>query len=169
MQKCGQAGGDVIVDIEPDLTGVMQQHSSNTNDDANLQHVDVASSGQADVQGYANTFRGFYQALAHIRDVYAPNVSLAKDVSSWGATDDITRITDPSYDWQHHATRTATYLNSLGPGYQMLFWNPLDRDAAYYQSQGSNRWWDDTNTTLPNFDRMAQWMGQSSPKPNCER
>ncbi len=162
MQKCAQAsaGGPVLVDIEPDLTGVMQQHSSNTNNDASRQPVSVSSSGQADVADIPNNFRGFYQALAHIRDVYAPSVTLGIDVSSWGAGEDIAINRDPSFNWLRHATDTATYLNSLGPGYQMLFWNPSDRDAAYYQVvQGSNKWWDDTNTTYPNFNRMAQWMG----------
>lgn len=162
MQKAAGASGPVLVDIEPDLTGVMQQHSSNTNDDAALQPTSVASSGQADVAGYPNNFRGFYQALAHIRDLYAPNVVLGLDVSPWAAGADIVIAlrNDPSYDWTAHATRTATYLNSLGPGFQMLFYNPLDRDAAYYQIvQGSNRWWDDTNTTQPTFNTMLNWMG----------
>jgi len=160
MQKCGQAGGTIMVDIEPDLTGVMQQHSSNTNNDASRQPVKVQGSGHADVAGYPDNFRGFYQALAHIRDLYAPNTLLGIDISSWGAGADISIVTDPSFDWAGHAGDTATYLNSLGPGYQMLFWNPSDRDAAWYASQGSpHHWWDDTNATYPNFNRMAQWMG----------
>src|SRR5262249_39135825 len=74
MQMSAQGGGPVLIIIEPDLTGVMQQHSSNTNDDASRQPTSVASSGQADVAAYPNNFRGFYQALAHIPDVYAPRV-----------------------------------------------------------------------------------------------
>jgi hypothetical protein len=162
MQKSAQTaspGEHIFIAIEPDLTGVMQQHSTNTNDDAALQPSSVASSGHPDVQGIPNTFRGFYQALAHIRDLYAPNVSLGLDISPWGADDDITLVRDPSYDWLHHATRTAAYLNSLGPGFQLLFFSPSDRDSAYYQSQGSNRWWDFNNITLPNFNRMAEWTG----------
>jgi hypothetical protein len=160
MQKCGQAGGAIIVNIEPDLNGVMQQHSSNTNNDASRQPVKVASSGHPDVAGYPDNFRGFYQALAHIRDIYGPNTLLGLNVSSWGAGADISIVTDPSFDWQGHATDTATYLNSVGPGFQLLFWDPSDRDAAWYASQGSpHHWWDDTNVTYPNFNRMVQWMG----------
>ncbi len=163
MQKCAQVGGPVFVGIETDLTGRMQAHPSNTNQDANLQPTSVATSGHPDVQGYANTFRGFYQALVHLRDLYAPQVRLALDLSAWGAGHDVVLALrdDPNYDWLGHATRTATYLNSLGPGYQMLFYNPLDRDAAYYQTVlGSNRWWDDQNVTQPTFDRMLQWLNQ---------
>ena len=169
MQKCALTSNpppppgspSIVVNIEPDLTGVMQQHSSNTGDDASRQPVKVGSSGQGDVAGIPDTFRGFYQALAHIRDLYAPSVLLSIDVSSWGASDDISLVSDPLYDWRNHATRTARYINSLGPGYQLLTWNPSDRDAGYYQVvQGSNHWWDQTNTTLPNFNRMEEWMGQ---------
>src|SRR5205085_12042940 len=133
---------------------------SNTNNDASRQPVQVGSSGHADVAGYANNFRGFYEALAHLRDLYAPNTSLGIDISSWGAGADISIDTNAGFDWLGHATDTATYLNSLGPGYQLLFWNPSDRDAAYYASQGSpHHWWADTTVTYPNFNRMAQWMG----------
>jgi hypothetical protein len=164
MQKCGQAGGNILVDIEPDLTGVMQQHSSNTNDDASRQPVQVAGSGQGDVGAYPNNFRGFYQALAHIRDVYAPNVVLGIDISPWGAGDDIVLAlrNNPNFDWSSHATRTGNYINSLSTtGYGMLFFNPSDRDAGYYEIvQGSNRWWDDTNVRQPTFNTMAAWVGR---------
>ena len=160
MQKAAQRPGPLFVDLEPDLTGFMQQNPSNTADDAALQPTSVAASGQPDVAGYPNTFRGFYQALAHIRDVYAPGVLLGLDISTWGATDDVVLSlrANPQYNWLHHATRTATYLNSLGPGFQLDFFSPQDRDAAYYQQQGSNRWWDDTNTTQPTFDTMLAWL-----------
>jgi hypothetical protein len=164
MQKSAQAGvgpnNPIFVNIEADLTGVMMQHPSNTQDNAALQPSSVASSGHPDVQGLPNTFRGVYQGLARIRDIYAPGLVLGIDVSSWGATDDIAILRDPNYNWRNHATRTGNYLNSLGPGFGMLFWNPLDRDAAWYlRTQGSNRWWDDNNVTLPHFNRMAEWMG----------
>jgi hypothetical protein len=161
MEKCTEAGGRVFVNIEPDLTGFLMQHPSNTGDDASLQPASVASSGHPDLAGYPNTVRGFYQALAHLRDRYAPQVSLGLDVSTWGASHDIGIERDPSYDWQGHANRTANYLNSLGPGFQLLFFSPLDRDAAYYQFvRGEDRWWDDNSITLPHFNRISEWMGR---------
>lgn len=167
MQKiaASSALGRVLINIEPDLNGVMQQHSTNTAEDASLQRASVASSGQADVQGYPNTFKGFYQALAHIRDRYAPGVLLGLDVSHWAAKHDVTTALrdDPAYDWPAHAVRTARYLNSLGTPsqFEMLFYSPLDRDAAYYQVQhGSNRWWDDTNVKQPTFSTMGAWLGR---------
>jgi hypothetical protein len=162
MQRCAMTGVDVLVNIEPDLNGVMQQHSSNTGDDAARQPARVAASGHADAQGYPDNFRGFYQALAHIRDLYAPRVRLGLDVSNWAAGADIaiSLRNDPNYNWQAHATRTANYLNSFGPGFDLLFYSPLDRDAAYYQSNGSNRWWDSNNVTQPTFNTMGAWLGR---------
>jgi hypothetical protein len=155
----------VLINIEPDLNGVMQQHPSNKADDAALQSTSVASSGQADVQAFPNTFRGFYQALAHIRDVYAPSVLLGLDVSQWAAGHDVAVALrdDPAYDWTTHALRTAKYLNSLGTAaqFEVLFYSPLDRDAAYYQAhRGINIWWDDANVKQPTFSTMGAWLGK---------
>src|SRR5213076_722123 len=64
-------------------------------------------------------------------------------------------------NWSLHATGEATYLNSLGPGFNILFYSPLDRDAAYYQiTFGSNRWWDTANVTQPTFNTMGAWLGR---------
>src|SRR5262249_42488395 len=32
-----------------------------------------------------------------------------------------------------------------------------DRDAGWYESQGRDTWWDDTNQTLPNFHQAFAW------------
>ena len=84
-------------------------------------------------------------------------------MSDWAEGDDIVLSLhdDPNYDWQTHADRTAAFLNSLGPGFNMLSWNPSDRDAAWYQvTRGSNSWWDDTNVTQPTFNTMGAWIGR---------
>jgi hypothetical protein len=156
--------GRVLIDVEPDLNGVMQERLAGLPDDASLQPTSVASSGHPDALGFPDTFRGYYQALAHIRDLYAPSVLLGLDVSNWAPGDDVTTAlrTNPSFDWSTHAHRVAAYLNTLGSPsqFELLFYSPLDRDAAYYQAQrGSNVWWDDTNTTEPTFSTMGAWLG----------
>ena len=155
-------GQPAFVNVEPDLDGVMMQHPSNTSDNAALQPAQVGGSGMPELSGMADNFRNYWQALAHLRDLYAPNVILGQDLSIWGADYDLTIAlrNDPSYNWQAHADRTATYHNSFGPGYQLNFFSPLDRDAAYYQvTQGSDRWWHDS-TQQPNFDTFAAWLGR---------
>jgi hypothetical protein len=167
MQKLASsnAKGRVLVNIEPDLNGVMQQHPTNKADDASLQRTSVASSSHPDAQGYPDTFRGFYQALAHIRDLYAPDVLLGLDVSQWATGHDVavSLRDDPAYDWSAHAARIAKYLNSLGTAsqFELLFYSPLDRDAAYYQAQrGIDIWWDDTGAREPSFSTMGAWLGK---------
>ena len=123
----------------------------------------MASSGQADVAGYPNTFRGFYQALAHIRDVYASQRRVGarcQHLAGHRRRSHLRYATIHNYDWAAHATRTATYLNSFGPGYQMLFLSPLDRDAAYYQiTQAATAGGTTPTPTEPKFDTMASWLG----------
>lgn len=155
-------GQPAFVNVEPDLDGVMMQDGSNTNDNAALQPAKVGGSGMPELAGMADNFRNYWQALAHLRDLYAPNVVLGQDLSIWGADYDLTIAlrNDPNYDWQGHADRTATYHNSFGPGYGLNFFSPLDRDAAFYQIQyGSDRWWHDS-AQQPNFDTIAAWLGR---------
>ena len=171
MTKCAQADPNqvVVVSLEADLTGVMHQLARN--DDATTVAARVGSSGHPDAAGYPDHFAGMYAAMVHIRDVYAPNVVLALDLSAWGAGHDVVIALrdDPNYDWRGHAGRTARFLNTiLGEvrrtsrvGFELLSWNPSDRDAAYYEVvQGSNRWWDDANVRQPTFDTMGAWVGQ---------
>ena len=44
--------------------------------------------------GYANTYHGFVLALAHLRDLYAPNVLLGYHVSNWASLTDIGSSTE---------------------------------------------------------------------------
>lgn len=163
LQQMNDATGQAaFINVEPDLDGVMMQHPSNTGDNAALQPAKVGGSGMPELAGMADNFRNYWQALAHLRDLYAPNVVLGQDLSIWGADYDLTIAlrNDPNYNWQLHADRTATYHNSFGPGYSLNFFSPLDRDAAYYQIQyGSDRWWH-MDATEPNFDTIAAWLGR---------
>lgn len=155
-------GQPAFINIEPDLDGVMMQHSSNTSDNAALQPTRVGSTGVSELAGMADNFRNYWQALVRLRDLYAPNVVLGQDLSLWGADYDLTIAlrNDPGYDWQGHADRTAAYHNSFGPGYALNFYSPLDRDAAFYQiNYGSDRWWHDS-AQQPSFNTMAAWLGR---------
>lgn len=150
----------VVYVFEPDLDGDMQSDASNTNDNAALQPTKVGGSGMADVAGYADNYAAFHQAIAHIRDLYAPNVLLTDDISLWGTGQDLTIcLRNGGCDWQTIANRTATYINSFGGGYNMLSFSFLDRDAAYYQiSSGSNRWiWDD-DSREPKYSTFESFL-----------
>src|ERR1051325_1989477 len=94
-------GKTALVNGEPDFAGGFAVQAVNNNagacfgfctgqgNDPGLLKASVASSGYAAVAGYPNTYAGFTQALAHLRDLYAPNVLLGFDVSPWATGDDI--------------------------------------------------------------------------------
>jgi hypothetical protein len=155
MQKCAAYNRPVIVHVEPDTWGYMQLTKSTPGAYA----VKVAGSGHPEAAGLPDTAVGFAQMLVRMRTKYAPKVLLALHASTWCAGTDITLNSDPTYNVAANAQRTGAWLSSLGSGWNMVFVDVADRDAAYKQIvRGQNTWWDETNRTLPNFNRMAQWL-----------
>jgi len=133
MQKCNTdtpTGTPVIVHLEPDLWGHIQQ-TCTTVDDATTRSAAVASSGHADVQGYANTAAGYAQALRHIRDLYAPNVLLAFHISIWGTGIDIYVSQSSNTDTITLANKIVAFYTSLGANFDLLFTEFSDRDHGY--------------------------------------
>ncbi len=186
MQKINETGdrGNIVI-FEPDLEGVMQQEAHNINDNAGNQPTKVRSSLFPDVANYPDDYAAFHRAIAHIRDLYAPHVLLALDISLWGPNDDlITSLRDqPTYNWQNHANRIANYFNSFGNGFDMVSFSPIDRDAACYSfancpydtyspnpptptPQGYNRWWWDDDSREPKFSTVATWLSSISSQTN---
>jgi hypothetical protein len=151
MQKAGAYGRPVVVHVEPDMWGYMEQQTGN----ANSYPVKVQSSGFAEVSGYADTAAGFAKALVHLRDVYAPNVVLGFHVSHWATGKDlIMNNADPVAT----ADQTYSFYQSLGANFDVLFFDPSDRDAAYYQyvrGEGQAYWWDTTD-----FDRYRTFIAR---------
>src|SRR2546428_3699671 len=94
MQKAGTFGQKVVVNVEPDLWGYLQQRAAGG--DASTLTASVASSGFADVAGYPNTAQGFGRALLHLRDLYGSNAIMAIHASGWGSGIDVNSSTDPA-------------------------------------------------------------------------
>ena len=164
-------GGPVIVQVEPDLSGYANQavldnahcygQCSGQGDDPSLLRASVASSGNPDVAAFADTYQGFSQALAHLRDLYAPNVELGFHVSCWASLQDICSSTDPGLDVAGAATAVAAFADKAGVSdvpagvhpYDLVFTDVADRDAGV-----SGNWWDSRNVALPNFHRWEAYM-----------
>jgi hypothetical protein len=164
-------GRTVVVQVEPDLSGYATQavldnshcysFCTGQGDDPSLLRASVASSGDADVASFANTYQGFSQALAHLRDLYAPNVMLGFHVSCWASLQDICSSTDPSLDVAGAAATVASFAEKAGvvdvpPGvhpYDLVFTDVADRDAGV-----SVIWWDRLNVTLPDFHRWESYV-----------
>lgn len=150
MQKAGAHGGPVIVHVEPDLWGYSQQEGN----DAGGYEVAVASTGLDSLAGLPDTLAGFAQALARQRDERAPNVLLAFHVSSWATGRDlILSAADPVAT----ADSIAAFYRSLGAEFDLLFFGPADRDAAYMEAKTGNRdhWWEDDD-----FERYRRFVAR---------
>jgi hypothetical protein len=157
-----------IVNVEPDFAGgyavqavnngACFSYCSGRGNDPALLRAAVASSGFADVAGLPDTYAGFTQALAHLRNLYAPNVLLGYDVSPWAAGPDIGMDSRPNLDAMALGQEVGIFLSQTGP-HEVLFNDPLDRDAGQYKAQfRQNRWWDRLNVTYPNFTRWEQYL-----------
>ena len=163
MQRIGAFGKPVLVIVEPDLWGFLEQTSRGATSAASIP-ASVKSSGNADAAAFPNTAQGFAWALLHIRDIYARNAVLALHASSWAAGPDIASDTSTSLDVAGVAKTEATFLNSLGlignPA-GVSSWDLLSNDVADHDSgqPGSHGWWDRYNRTFPNFSRYLTYIG----------
>lgn len=148
MQRLGEWGGAALVHVEPDLWGYMQHPDAGHSDDASKVPAAGASSGQADVKGLSDNAAGFAQALARLRNKYAPEVKLAYHVSIWGTGTDINAQNVD--DVAPLAQRSAAFYRSLGVDFELIAFDPSDRDAGYYEvarGDGGAHWWDDADFT----------------------
>jgi len=170
LQTAGAYGKAVVVHVEPDLWGYLEQRAGGQ--DASTLTASVASSGFAEAAGIPNTAQGFAWTLLKLRDMYAPNAILALHASAWGSGIDIASSTDPTVNPASVADATAAFLNSAGitsnpygSTWDVVFNDLDDHDAGWWEAQGSDNanlthWWDPTNTKFPNFSRYLAWVGE---------
>jgi hypothetical protein len=170
MQLAGSFGKAVVVHVEPDLWGYLEQRAAGG--DASTLTASVASSGFAEASGLPNTVQGFAWTLLKLRDLYAPNANLAIHASPWGSGIDIASDTNPAVNAVAEADKTAAFLNSAGVSsnpygstWDVVFNDLDDHDAGWWEQQGADNayfthWWDPTNTTYPNFNRYLAWVAE---------
>jgi hypothetical protein len=170
MTLAGQYGKTVLVHVEPDLWGYLEQRAAGG--DASTLTASVASSGVAETAGIPNTAQGFAWALLKLRDAYAPNAILALHASAWGSGIDIASDRNAAVNAVTEADKTAAFLNSAGitsnpygSTWDLVFNDLDDHDAGWWELQGADNasfthWWDPTNSTFPNFTRYLSWVGE---------
>ncbi|HEX9364502.1 MAG TPA: hypothetical protein VGA47_12045 [Candidatus Dormibacteraeota bacterium] len=169
MQKAGQYGGQVVVHVEPDLWGYMQQKAAGAG--ATAVSAKVRSSGFAEAAAFSDNLAGFSSALEYLRDTYAPNALLATHASMWSSSIDIASDTRTSIDARAEADKTAAFLNSAGAGsWDAVFNDVDDHNAAWWElascgtppcvNQWFTHWWDPNNINFPNFSRYLAWVDQ---------
>ena len=161
-------GGTAVINVEPDFAGGYAAQAVNKGacfgfctgrgNDPALLEVLVGGSGIPDVAGYADTYAGFTQALAHLRDLYAPNVLLGYEVSPWAMGVDVGLDSRADLDAAGLGQQVGVFLSQTG-AHEVLFNDPLDRDAGQYRvTFNQNRWWDRLNVSFPNFARWEQYL-----------
>lgn len=166
LQKIRAFGKPVLVIVEPDLWGFLQ-NAANGSDNAAGVPASVANSGFADAAGFPNNAQGFAWALLHMRDKYAPNAVLTLHASTWASGNDIATSTDARLDVAGMARQEATFLNSaglVGNPAGVSSWDLISSDVADFDSAQPNgrSWWDRYNRTFPNFARYLTFIGDIS-------
>ncbi|HEU5227247.1 MAG TPA: hypothetical protein VFU49_05490 [Ktedonobacteraceae bacterium] len=164
LQKIKAFGKPVLVIVEPDLWGFLEQAAAGTHNAAAVP-ASVSSSRYAAASGFPNTAQGFSWALLHMRDIYASNAILALHASTWAAGADIASDTSSSLDVAGLAQKEASFLNSaglVGNPAGVSSWDLLSNDVADHDSAqpGGRSWWDRYNRTFPNFARYLDFMGK---------
>ncbi len=133
----------VVVHVEPDLWGFLQQSASG--DDAGSISAQVAATGLPELAGLPDTAAGFGRAIVALRDTYARNVVLAYHLSIWGTGNDIQYSNPSDAEVDALATRSGHFYRSLGANFDLAFGEFSDRDAAFKQhiyGDGGASWWD---------------------------
>ena len=160
-----QVGTDVaLLHIEPDFWGYAQQ----INDDATKIPAAVASANPTDCSALPNTIAGMGQCMIAMSKKYAPNAKVSLHASGWATKFDVLLNKDSGFDVAGHAAKLGKFIAAAGPNADFVTVDASDRDAAWYESQGQNRWWDATNATLPNFHQAFVWakaLAESAKKP----
>jgi hypothetical protein len=165
MQKAGAYGGQVVIHVEPDFWGMME----NTGSAVTSIPADVANTGNADLAGLPNSLQGMAWAFLTLRDKYAPNALLAIHLSSWqGGMDIATDQSSPVSAAVSQADTVSTWVKPAGfvgnpsgvSTWDLVFNDVADHDAGSYGATSNPHWWDKNNVLFPNFTRWLAFMSR---------
>jgi hypothetical protein len=146
FQLASSARRSVVLQVEPDLWGYIEQHARNN--DASSIPAAVAASGVPALQGIPDNAAGFARAVLELRNRYAPRAIVGYHVSIWGTGKNIqgSPLSDGLVD--SLATKAAGFYRSLNANYDTVFSELSDRDAGYAQArsgEGNGAWWNATD------------------------
>jgi hypothetical protein len=142
LDRAREAGGPVVLHVEPDLWGYVQQGA--TNDDAASVPAQVAATGNPELAGLPDNASGFARAIVKLRDAHAPNVVLGYHLSVWGTNTDIALQDPPNREVDALAARAARFYDSLHAPFDVTFAEFDDRDAGFNRAingDGGASWW----------------------------
>jgi hypothetical protein len=156
FQQARTARGPVILHVEPDLWGFIEQASKDSR--ASSVRVSVSTSGMPELKGMPNNASGLARAILVLRDRYAPRVILAYADSIWGTDVDIHLNHPSAAEVDAMAAKSVAFYHSLHAHFDALFTETSDRDAGYAQvlnGAGTSRWW-----RLADFRRLGEYIGR---------
>lgn len=143
-----------LLHFEPDFWG----YAMHVNQNPHSIPAAVASAAPSDCAGIENTIAGLGQCVIKIVHDNAPNAKVGLHASGWATGFDALGNSDSGLDVVSEAQKLGDFLLAAGAADgDYIVADMSDRDAEYYESLGQNRWWDDTNTTLPNFTQAFSW------------
>jgi hypothetical protein len=152
VQKIGME--KALVHIEPDFWGYVEQD----NQDPHMLPAAVKTANPTDCASQENTIAGLGRCMIAMTRKYAPNARVGLHASGWGTKMDVLENASPTFDVAGEAAKLGAFLLAAGAGDgDFVVADMSDRDAGWYQTQGKNTWWDDTNQTLPNFHQAFAW------------
>ena len=157
LKKAKAFGSPVVIHVEPDFWGSMEQLHS----DPTLTPAKVAGSGNPDLVGLPDNMQGVGLAFLKLRDKYATNVLLGIHASTWGSGEDLASSTDPSINPVTDGDLVGTFLNAVGVAANAKVsstWDLVFNDIADHDAGFSGGWWDANNVTFPNFTRWLSFM-----------
>jgi hypothetical protein len=140
-KRAASAGGTVVLHLEPDLFGYIEQKAGRAG--ASSVPAAVASTGLAELHGFPDNAAGFAQAVLSLRDRLAPNVLVGYPISIWGTGVDI-HLNHPSpARVDSMAAESVSFYRSLHADFDLTFSEIADRDAGYAQAVNgeSDAWW----------------------------
>lgn len=147
-QRLAAFGKPAIVHLEPDFWAFAEQHAPGGDPTKIPVHVSALA---ADCASLPDDLTGMGQCLLKLGRQYAPKAVIGFHASEWAGPPD----------------QASAFLNKVGAGTaDVIVVDTLDRDAGCFESgtdpncQGRGTtgfYWDETNTTSPNFHDHLAW------------
>ena len=145
FQRLAEFGKPAVVHLEPDFWGFAQQRNGNP------AAIPVRVRAHApECSDLPDDLTGMGRCLVRMARTIAPSVVIGFHASQWSGS----------------AGATAAYLNALGAAEaDIVVLETLDRDAGCFEAaldpncqRGGGPWyWDETNSTSPNFHEHLEW------------
>jgi len=163
-QKIAAGGEPAAINIEPDMFGYLMQRAGM----GTAPSMIAASFSQPECAGYSQDMPGLLHCIRTLVRMYAPSARIGYHASMWGAYYD---VLDPNADIEASGKTVADFLISVGADQtDFVTVETLDRDAGFWETSGGGAtcsltmgsrgavYWDETNTTLPNFSQHLRWV-----------